>query len=196
MRKIGIIKHVQIQRAPLKTEHDTTRIYSPANIMKVAYLRLTPTGVVGVTAEGGELIDVHNTAHPQTRYTNQNSISMGFTPHYTAMQERFGAHLVEGHAGENMLVEVDEIIVPETLGQNLVIENPHTGKKVHLKDVRHAPPCAPFSQFCLQNSTPPATDQKAALQFLDNGIRGFYMTLDSAPETATISAGDIVHTVN
>ncbi len=195
MRKIGIVHHVQIQTAPLKIGEGADRRYTTHNILQVASLRLTARGVIGFTFDGGELIDVHHAAHPQTRYTDKNSISLGFTSHYGAMQAKFGSHIQRGYAAENILVEIDQIILPALLGETVVIENPHTGEHVRLKDVRPALPCAPFSQFCLQNPTPTAADQKDALQFLDKGMRGFYMTLEQAAPNATITAGDVLYSV-
>lgn len=190
MRQIGIVKRVQIQRGPLKAEG----FYNPAPLLVVDSLALSPEGVIGLLADGAEWIDAHHAQHPQTRYRGMNPISVSFSGHYAYMRERFGGHMVEGIAGENILVEaVSPRFMIEDLGKRLAFQNEAGGELVYLDDLLAAPPCAPFSQFALQDAAPPAPRLKETLQCLDHGIRGFY---GAVQQPGTIRAGDVVYAVD
>jgi MOSC domain len=141
-----------------------------------------------VLADGTEIIDVHNVSHPQSRNGGANGISVGFTAHYAAMRAHFGAHLSDGIAGENILVETASTIKLSDLGKRLVFQN-QAGTFVYLDNLLVAPPCEPFSRFALRQSPPvEAATMKATLQFLDDGTRGFY----AVPLSGTIQSGDKV----
>jgi hypothetical protein len=121
-----------------------------------------------------------------------NGISIGFTSHYREMRERCGPHLSDGIAGENILVESDRSFALADLGQRLVIQTA-TGALVHLAELVVAAPCNEFSQFAAnQAERLPPEALKATLQFLNDGRRGFYATLASAPDGAVVRAGDLV----
>ena len=107
---------MQIQRESLKVESGSTRHYDPAPLLSVAQLRLTRNGVIGLTAAGEALIDVHHTDHLRSRNREDNYVSMGFSSYYAALRQRYGDHLTDGIAGENIIVLCDEIIRPEKLG--------------------------------------------------------------------------------
>src|SRR5215212_7085368 len=105
MRKLGLIKHVQLQRASLKQGQRPQRYYDPTPLLLVERLQLTPGGVRAVSAEGVPIIDIHHADHPETKNSQgKNGISISFTSHYRAMRERYGAHLPDGCAGENILI--------------------------------------------------------------------------------------------
>jgi hypothetical protein len=192
MRQIGHIKQVQIQRAALKQGQKPQRYYNPAPILIVEELLFTPRGVIGITAEGEQLVDVHNATHPASRYAGVNGISLGFTSHYQAMREKFGAHLTDGCAGENILVEVTEAFQLEALGSRLAIQSQMSGQWTYLEHLRVAAPCVEFSHFALNELMPvPAEILRETLIFLDEGQRGFYATF-AGEESLTVRAGDIV----
>jgi hypothetical protein len=193
-QEIGRIKHVQVQRASLKAGERPYRYYDPTPLLAVDGLRLLPGGVVGLGAGGEQLIDVHNTEHPASK--NQrglNGISIGFTSHYQAMRERCGAHLTDGIAGENILVESDRAFTLADLGQRLAIQTA-AGALLYLEALIVAAPCIEFSQFAsgLGERLPPEA-LKTTLQFLDSGRRGFYATLAGAPADVVVRAGDRVY---
>ena len=197
MREIGIVKQVQIQRSSLKIGERPYRVYSPDPLLVVEAIRVDPAGVIGLTSDGGEIIDVHNSHHPQTRNSGVNAVSVGFTGHYHAMRTEYGAHLVDACAGENILVETDGIIKLAHLGKRLAFQNPHTDKICYLDDVIVAAPCVEFSHYARQsnlqaNPLPPDL-VKTTLQFLDDGMRGFYAGVRSP---ITIQAGDKVFAVD
>lgn len=194
MRAIGEIKQVQVQRSKLKIGQKPSRRYDPTPITLVARLLLTPQGVIGLIQDNEHIVDVHHAHHPETRHSDGlNGISIGFTSHYAAMRQQFGTHLFDGCAGENILVETRQEQEEEQVAHGIVIQSSSTGQLIYLKDIMVAAPCVEFSHFALGDDPAYTTPEslKAALQFLDNGRRGFYATL-AAPAEATIQAGDMV----
>ena len=189
MREIGTVKHLQVQRSPLKSGENPNRIYNPAPLLKVERLLLFPQGVIGVTDDGGEIVDVHNADHLNSKNSRVNGVSVGFTAHYVAMRGRFGEHLTDAIAGENILVEAGDTIKLADLGKRLAFQNPASGTLVYLDDLMVADPCEPFSRFALcQNPPVPAALMKETLQFLGDGMRGFYATATQG----SIQVGDRV----
>lgn len=190
MREIGIVKWVQIQRSPMKTGEAANRTYHPAPLLRVEKLHLTPEGIEGITAEGERLIDVHHRQHPQTRQnsSSDNGISFGFLKNYVTIRQQFGDHLTDGIGGENILIETD--IVPETVQETVFIRTA-SGQLIGLHQVRVAAPCEPFARFCANQSLE-APAMKAALQFLDDGRRGYYATLTTPTNDSDVQAGDVL----
>src|SRR5690349_534109 len=123
MRQIGQIKQVQIQRTGLKHGAKPARYYDPSPILVTEQLLLTPDGVIGVTEAGEQVLDVHHIAHPTSGNAGMNGVCVGFTSHYRAMRERFGAHVTDGCAGENILVETAEEFELAALGQRIAIRS-------------------------------------------------------------------------
>ena len=194
MREIGSIKQVQVQCSRLKLGQKPHEYYDPTPLLVVSRLHLTPRGVIGITSEGEQIIDIHNASHSDTRQEDDgsNGISLGFSCHYEAMRAKFGTHLVDGIAGENILVETEQTQTQADLGPALAIRIAATGQFVYLKDIVVAAPCVPFSRFAAEKDTRLSNaGLKEALQFLNDGCRGFYATLGSA-ESAFIQAGDVV----
>jgi len=190
MRQIGRVKQVQVQRGPLKRGDKPHRYYDPAPLLVVEKLILTPQGVIGVTAEGEELIDVHHAAHPESRHAGVNGVSLGFTSHYRTLREKFGAHLTDGLAGENILVETSEEFLQEIPGGCVIMRAQENGKLAYLEQLEVAEPCVEFSHFALNEPMPvPAARLRDALIFLDHGRRGFYATL-RGEEPFVLRAGD------
>jgi hypothetical protein len=187
MQLLGKIVRLQIQRAPLKVGEKPNRRYDPTPILPVDELTLTPQGGLARLPDGATLIDVHNTAHPQTRNNdNVNSLSIGFTAHYAEMRVRFGERVTLGCAGENILVETDRRIELDDVARGLVIQTAN-GVQVALTNVMVAAPCKPFTGYALGRTVDAAT-LKESLQFLDAGMRGFYVAL-AQNEPVTIAVG-------
>lgn len=193
MGYIGTIQLVQIQRESLKTEADDVRHYDPAPLLTVAGLKLTRAGVMGLTEAGKTIIDVHHTGHPRSRNRGDNFVSMGFTSHYTMLRSRYGDHLTEGIAGENIIVNCDQRITPAMLGHRVIIET-QAGQQFILEETLPIPPCEPFSRFTASRDLT-APEMKATLQYLSNGTRGFYMRVSDETEGVMIQPGDKVYTV-
>ncbi len=193
MRLLGEIVKLQVQVESLKVGETNRRRYDPAGLREVAALVLSGDGVEGVTSGGTTLDDVHNLTHPATKSRRgSNGISIGFTSHYRAMRERFGEHVVDGIAGENILVRVDDpdaLFTEGELARGVVIQTVG-GETVRLADVIVAAPCVEFSRFALQfpDDARPDRTVTAAVQFLDAGMRGFYSRYQGT--TARIAIGD------
>ncbi|PJF32722.1 MAG: hypothetical protein CUN52_00210 [Phototrophicales bacterium] len=196
MKYIGTIKQTQIQRDRLKIGEKPNQSYRPDPLLTVDAVRLTPHGVIGLTADGGELIDVHHANHPNTRNVqHQNGISVGFTFFYKHMQNRFGEKATIGIAGENIIIDDDGQLDVNgiTEGATLIIENVTTGAKNRFTLGRGIPPCRPFTRYITQNPTLDGDELEAHLQFLSNGMRGFYLFLDDMTHIPVIQAGDKVY---
>jgi hypothetical protein len=108
------------------------------------------------------------------------------------MRDRYGAHLADGCAGENILVASDHIWSIDDLGAELVIQRAD-GQLVALAGLMVAAPCVEFSRFAHLSDEPLTSDQlRTTLQFLDGGMRGFYARLADGQPDAEICAGDRV----
>jgi hypothetical protein len=168
---IGTVVRLQVQRSRLKP----ARAYDPAPLREVDALEVGPRGVVGVTADG-PVLDVHHADHPDTRHRGRNGLSLLPRSHYDELRARYGDHLVDGAAGESVLLETDgpwrSLVGPllvETTGGGLL----------DLADPLPAPPCVEFSRFCLGGGG--SDDElRATLEHLDGGTRGFYVTATGA----------------
>lgn len=194
MHQIGLVKWVQVQRSSLKVSQALTSYYNPAPLLKVERLLLSLEGVIGLAAGGRQIVDVHHACHPASRHRNGvNGVSIGFTSHYHEMRRQFGQHVVDGCAGENILIQADRSFALADLGSRLVIQNLASGQMIYLTGLMVATPCIEFSQYVANRSESlPPHQMRAILQFLDNGRRGFYATLLPDGSQATVQAGDIV----
>lgn len=186
---LGRIVRLQIQPARLTLGQRPNRYYDPAGLLTVNEMILTPQGALARLAGGQVVLDVHHTQHPHAYTHGTNALSVGFTAHYDAMRERFGDNLTDGCAGENILVETREAVEIAALAGGLAIQPAGAASAAWLNQFRVARPCEPFSRYALRSSEAQAV--KAALQFLDNGIRGFYCALAGESE-ATVAVGDRV----
>ena len=193
MREIAQVKLVQIQQQPLKKMNGDIKIFEPSPLMMMHHLQLSNEGIVGVTANGVELIDAHHARHPQSRFREDNGISIGFTTHYDAMRERFGNHMRDGIGGENIILHAAQSFTLEDLqAGKLIFKNPNRDAEIHLEALEAIDPCEPFSQFCVGRHIG-GKDMKETLQFLDNGQRGFLLRLLSLSEIAVIHVGDTLY---
>src|SRR5215216_1672990 len=123
MRFLGSIVRLQVQTVSLKVGTAPQRRYDPAGICAVPILELNDGGVQGWTADNEPLTDVHHRDHPASKNRGgENGISLGFTGHYREMRQRFGQHLRDGIAGENILIEVDRQFQVEDLASGVVVE--------------------------------------------------------------------------
>lgn len=192
MQTIGTVKFVQIQREPLKLIHNPDagyddRIYRTSPIEKMTQLQLTGNGILGIDDAEQVITDVHNETHPQTRFRGDNKISFGFIQHYERMRGRFGEHIQDGYAGENIIIEANIDIL--TLDSNRRFFIKHEDTLIEMQNVIPAPPCRPFSIFCAEEDLR-GRDLKEALQFLSNGTRGYYADVALADEPYLVQAGD------
>lgn len=171
MELIGTVARLQIQRSRLKPGPRSTRVYDPAPLLEVSALEVGPHGVVG----DGQL-DVHHADHPESRHRGVNGLSLLPRVHYDRLRERFGEHLVDGVAGESLLLDTDGFWALDDLAGDLVLETADGGL-LSLTDPMVAAPCVEFTRFCLQREPGRVDDElAAALEELDGGARGFYVT--------------------
>ena len=189
MQEIGIIQFVQIQRNPMKIWTEEDRIYRTDPLLRVSQLRLTQEGIIGITEQGGEIIDAHHIQHAESRNRGGNGISIGFLQNYEKMRRRFGSHIQDGFAAENIIVDAAVDLSLFTSASRFFIHNRVSDIRIELKEVVPAPPCREFSIFCLQ--VPQCKEEiQSALQFLDNGMRGYYAEILSDSENVIVQAGD------
>ena len=189
MRELGRIVRLQIQRSSLKTGEKPRRSYDPAPLLAVDRVAVGPDGVLGESADGAWLVDVHHRAHPWTKNPDGvHGVSLGFTSHYGLMRERFGARITLGCAGENIIVETTGRIAVEDLDTGVALLAPDGREIARLEVLQVAHPCRPFTGWAL-GGTVEADVLKEQLQFLDGGTRGYYCR---GVGTGIVSIGDRV----
>jgi len=192
MQEIGRVKLVQVQPSGLIIETPSGYFYDVSRRLEVDRLKITPLGIEATSPEGEHVLDIHHISHPDKAYDNNDLVCIGFTSHYEAMRSRFGEHMVDGSAGENIIIECEDEIWPEDLGQGIAIENQDTGQLAILDLVSFAAPCNEFSHFVNQSQAErlPPDKLKETLQFLGNGRRGYLLVLRDGQETASVQRGD------
>ena len=171
---VATVVRLQVQRSRLKPGPATTRTYDPAPLLEVEALEIGPRGVVGQTADG-PVLDVHHADHPDTRNRRlANGLSLLPRAHYAGLRQRYGPHLVEGVAGESLLLDTAGPWTGADVEGALWLETVE-GELLELPSTEPAPPCVEFSRFCLGVPVGPVgPDVSQALVDLDGGARGFY----------------------
>jgi hypothetical protein len=197
LRELGRVKLVQVQPSGLIIETPTGYFYDASRRLEVDRLFITPLGIEADTPDGEHVLDIHHISHPDKAYDDDDLVCIGFTAHYEAMRDRFGEHMVDGIAGENIIIDYEEEVWPDDLDQQLVIENQESGHRAVLDLVSFAAPCREFSHFAAQSQQQdlPASKMKSTLQFLGNGRRGFLLVLREGQETSVVRPGDKVFVV-
>ena len=180
MEVIGAVVRLQVQRSRLKPGERGARVYDPSPLLVVPALQVGPRGVVGQTA-GGPVLDVHHADHPDSRNVKLvNGLSLLPRAHYTAMRRTYGPHLVEGAAGESLLLDTQSSWDIDDLAGPLHLESADGGL-LALHDPVVASPCVEFSRFCLGRGVGPVDDEvQRAMADLDGGVRGFYVRADGS----------------
>lgn len=191
MQKIGTVAFVQVQRYSMKKVVSDDWQYDTNPLLTVEKLWLSDSGIMGITDDNTVIVDVHSQSHPESKYRGDNKISFGFLPEYVAMRERFGEHMQDGIAGENILIQVEENLPTDILDKKWILET-SDGQRIDLTSIVVAPPCREFSIFCAQETISGA-ELKETLQFLHNGRRGYYAELADADLTCIIQAGDSLY---
>ena len=189
MRPLGSLVRLQIQRNTLKTGVKPDRVYDPAPILAVDRLAVGADGVLGAGPDGSWLVDVHHRAHPATKNEDGlHGVSVGFTAHYEAMRQRFGDRLTLGCAGENLIARTAAPLALADLAGGLAIVGPDGSERVRLRVLEVARPCRPFTGWAL-GGVVESQVLKECLQFLDEGMRGFYCTAEGA---GVVEVGDVL----
>ncbi len=198
IRRLGVVSLVQLQPSGLIIEvpgpSPVRSFYDASRRVEVDRLEITPRGIQATLPTGKQVLDIHHLDHPDKAYDDDDLVCVGFTAHYAAMRAEFGEHMVDGIAGENILVDYPDEVWPEDLGRVLAIENQDTGEMATLELESFAAPCVELSRFCAQQQTDelPANRLGEILRFLGNGRRGFLLVLDDALDVVTVRRGDSV----
>ncbi len=190
MQKIGRILLIQVQPESIKA--GKPELYDPTRLLVVDELLLSQPGVIGVTKDGRQIVDVHNANHPHTKSRGDNGFSIGFTSHYESMRSHFGAHIADACAGENILVETNRMFASTDLQGGLAIEQVRTGEFIFLTDIEPVVPCLPFSTYAM-NRPLEQHEVKGTLQFLMDGRRGFLAELVDKGKTVSVHVGDVLY---
>lgn len=184
------IVRLQVQTDPLKPGRAPLRRYDPTPIESVPRLEISPQGVIGLGRGLGRLVDVHHVDHPATRDPRgRGGVSIMGTGDYRALRERYGEHLVEGIAGETILVEAPDGLAGLALPDMITVRT--AAGALALQQVRVAEPCVEFCRFCLRQEPSPTVDDavRQALVDLDAGARGYRAV---AAGSGVVALGDLV----
>ena len=185
-RVLGRIVRIQVQRDPLKAKGQG---YDPVPILAVEEAIIGPSGVIG-RHHGGWVMDAHHAGHPNSRARGRRALSIGFSGHYDLIAERFGSAPL-GCAGENLIVATDRRI---TLGdlEGVVVVRTADGE-VPLGGARVATPCREFTSFMLgRPDVAPREEIADDLDFLDNGMRGYILDMNTLEGAHRVKVGDEV----
>jgi len=186
MRVLGEVAHLQVQRSPVR--HRGVG-FDPTPLLAVDELAVGPPGLLG-RHDGGWVVDVHGSVHPQVRGGGRRALSMGFTAHYRSMAARFG-DLPLGTAGENVIVDTGRRVTLQDLEDGVAVE---TAEGIlHLGDARVAAPCPEFTSYLLGLPHVAERDEiDADLVFLGGGMRGFLFAVDHLSGWTLVRPGDRV----
>lgn len=199
-RALGKVKLVQLQPTGLIIKSDKTDsgyFYDASRRVEVDEIIVNTKGIEAILPDGKQVLDIHHLDHPDKEYDDDDLICIGFTSHYDAMREKFGDHMVDGIAGENIIIEFDKEVWEDNLSKTMIIENHKTGHKMLMDFQCFAAPCSEFSHFATnsQDKKLPVAELKETLKFLNKGRRGFLLVLCKGQEPAIVSAGDLVYVV-
>jgi hypothetical protein len=192
---LGYVKLTQLQPTGLIINTPSGEFYDPSRRVVVDSLQISPLGIEAITPDGEHVLDIHHIDHPDKKYDNDDLVCIGFSSHYAAMRARFGEHMVDGVAGENIIIQAEKEIWPEELGQRIGFESSETGDITFLDVVKFAAPCDHFAAQS-QHQRLPAAELKATLQFLGNGRRGYLLVLSDGQEPVIVQPQDRVFVID
>jgi hypothetical protein len=189
---LGYVTRLQVAPQTPKRMEPDGEVYDPTPIRSMSSLLISARGVVGVDAAGCEWKDVHHADHPASRFRGDNGVSIGFIAAYRELQRRFGSHLADGSAAENILLESPHSANPDMLNGTIVLHQERTGQQVELGPVLVAEPCLPFARFVAgPQSSSSVNDIRTTLQQLRHGMRGFYIQMNNLGESSLmVQCGD------
>lgn len=193
--EIGKIIRLQIQVKGLKVGEKPYRTYDTKSILSAPQLEVTAKGAQAIMPNGYTTIDVHHADHPDSKSMGDNAISIGFTANYRSMRDRFGNHMWDGCAGENILIETDRSISLDVLARGLAFQLGSSDDYLWLGKIKVALPCVEFSRYSakMPHAERDTATIKETLQFLDNGMRGYYSIPTNGDKVLIVSVGDRVY---
>ena len=192
MELLGTVVRLQVQRAPLKPGTAPYRTYHTEPILGVAAWRVDADGVRGLVDDEW-VLDVHHPGHPRSRHRGCNGISISSVADAAVLRDRFGPHLVDGAAGEGLLLDTDRPLAGRDLSGGLMVET--ADGTLPLTRVEPAVPCIEFTRFCLGRPGPQPDEQpvvddllRRELAWLE-GRRGFLAVPEEIDEPRTVRPG-------
>lgn len=184
-REIGEVVQLQVQREPLKA----SGIYRPGALLPVERAMVGSAGMLGHDGDGW-VVDAHHTAHPRARGGGNRALSVGFTGHYAAMDDRFGP-VADGVAGENVIVAGPPLRMSD-VSDGLLVRRPD-GTSYELRAPRPAAPCREFTSYLLRSPRVlNRSELQDELEFLSEGTRGFIVDVSHLRDLHEIALGDSV----
>lgn len=198
LRPLGVVSLVQLQPSGLIVDAPgpapTRSIYDASRRVEVDRLEISPRGIEATLPNGERVLDIHHLDHPDKAYDDDDLVCIGFTSHYAAMRAEFGEHMVDGVAGENVVIDYSGEVWQEDLEKTLIVENQDSGETAVLELVSFAAPCVEFSRFCIQSPHGKLSGRRQGeiLRFLGKGRRGFLLVLQSSHNMMTVRPGDKV----
>lgn len=170
-------------------------VYRHELIHEVETLWLSPDGVIGATGDQS-IVHAHHRLHPtrtigttekHRTFLPHRLLSFGFTSHYDAMAEHFGAAPL-GCAAEDIVVAYDAIVSLDQVAAGVQIRR--GDRVIDLNEVAVAKPCVPFTKYLLGDQLTPEDKVAPYRSFLDDGMRGFIVGLANQTEPVDIAIGD------
>jgi hypothetical protein len=122
LRELGCVKPVQLQPYGLIIEAPSGRFYDTSRRLAADWLRITHKGIETTTSAGDHLLFIHHIDHPVKAYEDEDMICIGFTSHYDVMRDRFEERLIDGIAGQNIIIEYEKEVWSYDLGQQIAIK--------------------------------------------------------------------------
>jgi MOSC domain-containing protein YiiM len=184
MRVIGIVERLQVQRTSMKNRSHT---YDLSSLVPAAAAMVEEGGMTAMTPSG-DVLDVHHAGHPGSYCNNPaRRLSVMTVADYERIRKKFGSHVANGTAGENILVDsAGPLLIDELDGR--VMLRTDTGSHVLLTGMTAAAPCLAFARFVLDRNDADAVDEdvRSALRYLGSGTRGYYARVSGA---AVITVG-------
>lgn len=190
-KKLGSVVLCQIHTD--RMVHDG--VYHDELLAEVEALWLGPDGVVGMIGDRA-ILHGHHRLHPtrtigatekHRTYLPHRLLSFGFTSHYDAMVEHFGA-APTGCAAEDIIVDFDEVVTLDEVSDGVQIRR--GDRVIDLIEATVAKPCVPFTKYLLGDQQTPEDKVAPHRTFLDDGMRGFLVGLANQAETVDIAVGD------
>jgi hypothetical protein len=187
------ILRLQIQTRPMKAGRAPYREYRPEALQQVDALTISERGSEGQWSDPTgrrRALDVHHQEHPQSRDRKGTAgITVMGTGDYRRLRDVYGPHLVDGAAGESVLVDAADGLAGIAFPDEFTIMT--AGGPIGFRLGRVADPCVEFSRFCLgeQPSDEVSDAVRTALIDLNDGHRGYRA---AAVGSGTIRVGDIV----
>jgi len=185
---LGTVARLQVHTAAVKANE----VYDPAPLVAVDEASFDAGGMIGWDGVAW-LLDNHHRSYPRGGSGAARAVSVGFSSHYSAMRKRFGATVVPGVAGENIIVETTEAVTLDRLGPGLEVRTPG-GATLPLMGPQVAAPCREFTSYLLELPQRGTREDLAEdLAFLGEGMRGFVVGTATMKAPVVVTTGDPVY---